>query len=99
MNCCNDFGQCTRGDNCPARASALQVAGAVHIDMTGLGSEEPYQAAATQPDAHEAAREVQPDYVTPWEWISDVARIAGAAGAAVAIMGIGMGFVYGRWIF
>lgn len=23
MNCCNDFGQCTQGDHCPARPAAV----------------------------------------------------------------------------
>lgn len=23
MNCCNDFGQCTQGDNCPARCTPV----------------------------------------------------------------------------
>ncbi|PQA78713.1 hypothetical protein [Rhodoferax sp. TS-BS-61-7] len=99
MNCCNDYAHCTRGNNCPARGTAMQIAGAAHIDMTGLSTEEPYQAATAEPDTHEAARDVQPDYMTPWEWIADLARSAVAAAVAAALMGMGMGFVYGRWIF
>ncbi|MDO9235975.1 MAG: hypothetical protein Q7U28_08085 [Aquabacterium sp.] len=25
MNCCNDFGHCTRGENCPARIAPLSA--------------------------------------------------------------------------
>lgn len=98
MNCCNDFGHCTRGDHCPARGPAMQLAGAAHIDMTGLDMGEMHQVRATQPDTQDAASDVQPDYMTPWEWIADIGRIAVAAAAAVAITAIGMGFIYGRWV-
>jgi len=98
MNCCNDFGQCTRGENCPARGPAMQPAGAVHIDMTGLDMGDPHQAQPTQPDTQDAGRDVQPDYMTPWEWIADLGRSAIAAAVAAAIVGIGLGFIAGRWV-
>ena len=50
------------------------------------------------PEPDFAGRDIQPDYMTPWEWIADIGRLAVAAAAAVTIMGIGMGFIYGRWV-
>jgi hypothetical protein len=32
MNCCNSYGQCTQGANCPARATPIKYLGDEEVD-------------------------------------------------------------------
>ncbi len=41
MNCCNDFGQCTRGADCPARAHLHTRNGGAQVDTTRPHSDMP----------------------------------------------------------
>ena len=108
MNCCNDYGQCQQGHNCAAHQVAVhEVAvpvctslhcaelGVCHCTTTIVHT----STAPTLPaDDNMAGRDIAPDYMTPWEWIAELGRTVVAAAVAVGIVGVGMGFIYGRWV-
>jgi hypothetical protein len=130
MNCCDDYGHCTQGANCPARAVAGpsftkawgEITSGKPIDIS-VGyftreSQTPHTedgaaihcvenlqifeaaliSAPTDPDEDSPARDVAPDYMSCWEWISQVLQAGLAAAVALAIVCGGLGLAFGRWM-
>ena len=84
MNCCNEYGHCTGGHNCPARATTLVDASRKALAVLSLTGADPalqneLVGAMAEPDRRVAELTAQLEAVRG-VWQKDIARIAELAG-------------------
>lgn len=104
MNCCNDFGQCTQGHNCPARPAAVapikvqrrscEALGVCRSRTTACKGCTPHEQAAPQEDlAH-----LNQIPTTGWDRFWFYGTVSIATACTVAMVFGASGWVYASFI-
>ncbi|ARV17503.1 hypothetical protein AEP_00543 [Curvibacter sp. AEP1-3] len=92
MNCCNDFGQCTQGQHCPARPAAVTRVKVSHCTRA--------EAAPVIPQPTPVRRAPMDDelQLSNWDrfWFWGTVSVAGVC-TLVVIVG-GVGWAYGKYM-
>ena len=95
MNCCDEYGQCTQGRDCPVRTGKVlphQLAHAAIVQANGCAVEGGNVWFA------EPEPETEPVELTGWEIVEAYFFIALFAALTCLVIAGGVGYVVGRWL-
>ena len=97
MNCCNAFGHCTQGRDCPVRTGKVLPHQAAHVARV--------QAESCAPEGGnvwfaepEPELELEPVELSGWETVEAYFFIALFAALTCLVIAGGVGYVVGRWL-
>lgn len=86
MNCCDDYGECTQGRDCPVRTGIITPAQKAHMECT-----------VTKAGAQRSCEEPIEPYST-WMLVLIWVCLALLSVVSMALLGAGAGYIYARWL-